>query len=233
MVSANPRRRGLFAAVTLACLVTFLAACEPEGSAEAEPAAAPDSSRFSLHHEEIYDIPIKAQIEQHIVALDVPTEAELEAEVMRRYDAANARRVFKHHNAPTNIYIYVYGSEEQAQAGQGLWLAMLARGPLDKDPPAVQISEDRLAALSAVPEERFGLPEATRKEVFRQIATAEDRATREAMARVPDSEIKKQITLEGELRDKYKAELAAKYGLSDDQLLKIVVEGVTKGWVSK
>jgi hypothetical protein len=233
MISGNPCRKGLFAAITLASLITFLAACEPEGAADAEPAAAPDSGRFSLHREEIYDIPIKAQIEQHVVALDVPTQAALEAEVLRRYDAAKGRRGFKHHNTPTNIYIYVYGSEEQAQAAQGLWIAMLAKGPSDKGMPAVQINEDRLAALSSVPQERFGLPEATREEVFRKSAAAEDRAMHEAMVQVPDSDIMNQVALEEELRDKYKADLAAKYGLSDDQLLQIQLEGVTKGWVSQ
>src|SRR5690606_28748557 len=118
-------------------------------------------------------------------------------------------------------------------AGRGLWMAMLAKGPSDRGEPSVQIDEDRLAALSAVPEDRFGLPEATRQEVFRQSAAAEDRATREAMARVPDSEIVKQIALEDELREKYKAELIAKYSLSGDQLLQIQLEGVTKGWVTK
>lgn len=223
MVSASPCRHSLFAVVILAGLLTLMAACEPEG--------APDGSRFLLHREEIQDIPLKAQIEQHIVALDVPTRAGLEAEVLRRFDAAKIRQGFRYHSAPTNIYIYVYGSEEQADAGQGLWIAMIAKGPSDKGTPAVKVNKDRLAAMSAVPEERFGLPEAARQEVFRRSVAAEDRAMREAMARVPDSDLTKQATLQGELRDKYLAEVATEYGLSEKQLAEIGVEGLTKGWV--
>lgn len=107
---------------------------------------------------------------------------------------------------------------------------MVAMGPMDKREPRVLINEERLAALSQEPEERVGLSEQERREVFRGIATAEDRATQEAMARFPDSQIMKQIELERELGEKYKAELAQKYGLTEGQLREIMVEGVTKGW---
>jgi hypothetical protein len=192
--------------------------------------AADSGITYSVVDEKVSDTPIKTQIEQHIVASNVPTKAELEAEILRRYRSAKARRGFRHHNPATNVYIYVYGTKEQASAGQGLWIGMVAMGPLDKGEPRVLISEERLAALSQESEELLVLSEQVRKEVFRGIAAAEDRATREAMARVPDSQIMKQIDVERELGEKYKTELARKYGLTEDQLKEIVVEGVTKGW---
>ena len=185
---------------------------------------------YSVVDEKISDTPIKTQIEQHIVASGVPTKEELETVILQRYHSAKSRRGFRHHNPATNFYIYVYGTKEQASAGQGLWIGMVAMGPMDKREPRVLINEERLAALSQEPEERFGLSEQERREVFRGIATAEDRATQEAMARVPDSQIMKQIELERELGEKYKAELAQKYGLTEGQLREIMVEGVTKGW---
>ncbi len=187
---------------------------------------------YTVVDENIYDKPIKTQIEQHIVVSGVPTKAELEAEILKRYRAATARRGFRYYNPATNIYISVYGTEQQARAGQGLWIGMIAKGPLDKGEPRVLINEERLAALSQAPEKRFGLSEQRRKQVFREIAAAGDRATRDARARVPDSQIMKQIDLERELEKNYKAKVAQQYGLTNDQLRKIAVEGVKKGWPS-
>ncbi len=110
---------------------------------------------YTVVDEKIYDKPIKTQIEQHIVVSGVPTKAELEAEILKRYRAATARRGFRYYNPATNIYIYVYGTEQQARAGQGLWIGMLAKGFSDKG--VGLINEERLAALSQAPEERFGL----------------------------------------------------------------------------
>lgn len=185
---------------------------------------------YTIVDKNIYDKPIKTQIEQHIVVSGVPTKAELEAEILKRYRAALARRGFRYHNPATNIYIYVYGTVQQARAGQGLWIGMIAKGFSDKEEPRVLINEERLAGLSKAPEERFGLSEQRRKQVFREIAASEDRATRDARARFPDSQIMKQIDFERKLGEKYKAAVAQKYGLTNDQLLKITIEGMKKGW---
>ena len=186
--------------------------------------------RYTVAEEKISDTAIKTQIEQHIVVEGVPTKAELEAEILNRYRAALARRGFRYHNPATNIFIYVYGTKEQARAGQGLWIAMMSKGFSDKSEPHVSISAERFAALTQVPEHRFGLSEATRKQIFREVAAAEDRGTRDAMARIPDSKIMQQIELERQLQKRYKAAVARKYNLSEDQLDKIVLEGVKKGW---
>ncbi len=188
---------------------------------------------YTVVDEKIFDKPIKTQIVQHIVVSGVPTKAELETEILKRYRAARARRGFRHYNPATNIFIYFYGTEQQARAGQGLWIGMIAKGFSDKGEPRVLINEERLAALSQTPEERFGLSEQRRKQVFGEIAAAEDRATRNARARVPDSQIMKQIDLERELGEKYKGKVAQQYGLTSDQLLKITVEGVKKGWPTR
>ena len=185
---------------------------------------------YTVVDEKIYDKPIKTQIVQHIVVSGVPTKAELETEILKRYRAARARRGFRYYNPATNIFIYIYGTEQQARAGQGLWIGMIAKGFSDKGEPRVLINEERLAALSQAPEVRFGLSEQRRKQVFRETAAAEDRATRDARARVPDSQIMRQIDLDRELAEKYKAKVAQQYGLNNDQLLKITVEGVKKGW---
>lgn len=188
---------------------------------------------YTVVQEKISDTAIKTQIEQHMVVEGVPSKAELEAEILKRYRSALSRRGFRYYNPATNIFIYVYATREQALAGQGLWIAMIGKGFSDKAEPKVLVNEQRLASLSQPPEDHFGLSEPMRQQVFREIAAAEQQGTREAMARVPDSRIMEQIDLERELQKKYKTEVARKYKLAADQIANIAVEGVKKGWPSR
>ena len=201
------------------------------GCGTAETSETSDAGLFSLVEEKIEDIPIKTQIVQHVVAIDAPTKEQLEAEVLTRYNAAKYRNGFRYHRNPTNIYIYIYGSEEQARDGQGLWIAMLAKSYGETGEPSVVINEERLATLTAEPEDRFGLSESDRKQLFAEIGRAQERATDEAMSRIPDIKIMEQLELEQELAERYKAELAAKYGLTDEEVFQVMTEGVRKGWL--
>ena len=69
------------------------------------------SVTYTVIEENIYDKPIKTQIEQHIVVSGVPNKAEVEAEILKRYRVAAARRGFRYYNPATNIFIHVYGSK--------------------------------------------------------------------------------------------------------------------------
>jgi hypothetical protein len=106
---------------------------------------------------------------------------------------------------------------------------MLAKTPSSAD-AQLSIHDERLAALKSPAEERLGLSEVERKKVFVEIANAEKRAEDDARARVPDSEVMKQIELQRELEKTYKDELARRYTLTQDDLTKIGLEGVKKGW---
>ncbi len=86
---------------------------------------------------------------------------------------------------------------------------------------------------------RFGLSEAKRRDVYFDLAEAQDRAMNEAIARYPTdpsvspnwrSNVRKQIALEESLKGRYEGQVGRKYGLSTDQLIKIAVEGATKAW---
>lgn len=199
-------------------------------SPEQQTEESPSNVLYTVVDETVYDKPIKTQIEQHLLASGIPTPNQLEAELLRRYQAALARSGFSYHNPATNIYIYIYGSEEQARARQGLWIGMIAKSPLDKSDQKPVIDDGRLSALSTMPEERFGLSEDERKGAFQAIVAAEHRATNEAMEQVSDTEIMKQIERERELQAKYKGAVAHKYGITDSQLTEIGIEGVKKGW---
>ena len=210
---------------------------EPSLAGETKPVAARQLAAaidpgvtYDLLEEKVTDIPIKTQIEQLIVASGSPSEEGLRAEIRERFSRATKRRGFKFFNPPSNIYIYVFGSEEQARAGQGLWVGMVAAGQRDHGEPEIRVNAGRLAALSATPVSRFGLTEDDRRAVFREIAAAELRATNEAMKRVPDTQIEKQIELERRLRQQYKLAVAKRHRLSDEQIAEIVVEGAQKGW---
>ena len=185
---------------------------------------------YTLVDERIYDAPVKVQVQQHIAVSGVPTEAELRAELLKLYRSIGARRGFRYHRHPTAIYLYIYGTKEQARAEGGGWIGMLARSPGDKG-PSVSIYEKRLARLSGKAEDRFGLSEKKRKRVFHELRVNEHRATRKARARFPDSEFLKQFDLESKLDEVYSAELARKYGLTRVQLREIIWEGVTMGWL--
>lgn len=202
----------------------------PTKTSRVLPAESSSSVLYTLFDETVYDQPIKTQIEQHFVVSGIPTAAQLEAELLLRYQATLERSGFHYHNPATNIYIYIYGTEEQARAHQGLWVGMIAKGPLDKGAPTPAIDEVRLAALSSTPEERFGLSEDERKAVFQAIAAAEQRGRNEAMEQVPNTAVMEQIKRERQLQAKYKGAVASQYGVTDSQLTGIMIEGIKKGW---
>lgn len=186
---------------------------------------------YTVVDERIYDAPIKTQIQQHIAVSGVPSEAELRAEILKRYRSAKARRGFLYHNPATNIYIYIYGTKEQARAEGARWIGMLAKSYGDKGEPRVVIDERRVAGLSQEPEDRFGLSEQKRMRVFREMGVDDHRAMRKARARFPDSQFLKQFDLSSKLEEEYREELAVKYSLTRDQLRDIMVEGVRMGWL--
>ena len=184
---------------------------------------------YQIVNEDTYDAPVKTQIEQHILVSGGINEGNLKVLLRQQFDSIMRRRGFEYHDAPTNVYIYAYDTKERAEAEQGLWLAMLQMSPTDNGEPKMTVREEQIARIGQEPEEKYGLPEAKRKRIYKEIITAERRATDEAMERAP-ADINKQIDLERELAEKYKDELARKYNLSKDQLFSIGIEGVTNQW---
>lgn len=196
-------------------------------------ATTPTAFAYRMVNEDIYDGPGKTQIAQDFVVVDVPTESDIESELLNLYRIAKARRGFRYHNPATNIYIYIYGTDEQAEANAGLWIGMLRKSANDTD-PTISISESRLAALTKDPEERFGFSEQERMQIFREVFAAENRATHDAIAQIPDSTdlqvMMRQFELENELIELYRKEVAERHQLTEQELAKISLEGVKNGW---
>ena len=198
---------------------------------------------YTILDEDVYDAPVKTQVVLNILVSGEISEPGLGALLNQLYSSIATRRGFKYHDSPTNIYIYAYTSKERAESGMGLWIAMLAKS-YDDVKPTISINERQIALLDAKPEQKFGLSEAQRQQIWKEIVQAEDRAHREAEQEfpLPDpskpgysssvfmEQLEKQIELEETLGEKYKNELAEKYGLTRDQLDAIGTEGVIKDW---
>ena len=84
----------------------------------------------------------------------------------------------------------------------------------------------------------------TRKAIFAEAAAIEARANSEAVAANPDADsvgtstnpdkmvrrVQKRARVSEALQQRYRAELQARYGISEVELMAIVQEGRTKGW---
>jgi len=199
--------------------------------------------KYSILDEDVYDAPVKTQVELNILVSGKITEPGLKALLNSLYSSIKVRKGFKYHEHPTNIYIYAFTSKERFESGMGLWVAMLQLSPGDNRQTII-INERQISQIGAEPEEKLGLSEATRKQIWIEIVKAEDRATKDAEQRYPlpspskpgysqsaaRKRIEQQIDLQWKLNDKYKNELAKKHGLTLEQLKEIGTEGVTKEW---
>lgn len=221
-------RRGCARLIALVALVVLVSGCGEDAT---------EGNRFSLIDQEVHDTPDKAVIVQHVVASQVPTKEQLADEIYRRYLDAAAMQDFKHHDAPTKVYIYVYSNEEQAFSKKGLWLAMLETSVADQERPRILIDEQRLTTHALAWVREHGLSEAGRKIVFAEISQSEMRAMEDADERFavrqgrPSHEaLTKKIDWERSLMEQYKAEIAERYDLTSAEMSNIVAEGVKKGW---
>ena len=190
---------------------------------------------YEVLNEEIYDAPVKAQIVLSLLVSGEITEDGLRALLRKQYDSLKTRRGFTYYKSPTNIFIYAYTTKERYEGGMGQWIAMAAKTYSDTK-PTISIKDRQLSQLGAEPVPRFGMSESKRKEIWRGIVLAEDRATKKAEQRYPIkpgdgmSQIERQIDLQRSLQKKYKDALARKHGLTRQQLDEIMTEGVKKDW---
>jgi hypothetical protein len=77
--------------------------------------------------EKTTDMALKTQVEQTLLLMGEPTTLGLRSLLEAQYGRITARRGYKYHEMPTNVYLYVYDDEEQATSGRSLWRAMLRK----------------------------------------------------------------------------------------------------------
>lgn len=155
----------------------------------------------------------------------------------------------------TELWIYLYSDKEVLQGGVSHDIAYAVWN--SKEAPNVQagISEEGLSikginkdleqylqSRNAAPEEKSGLSEETRREIYKEVRMAQARATKEAYDQYPtvitdphyaEENLTKSVDKQTELADKYVAEIRAKYNISEETELAIAGEGVEKRWPIK
>lgn len=200
--------------------------------------------KYIILNEDIYDVPAKTQVVLEVLVSGKISEPGLIALLEKLYTSTKAKRGFKYHNSPTNIYIYAFTSRERFESEMGQWIGMVDWVKDYDTKPNISISKRQIAHLGDKPEERFGLSEAQRIQIWKEYVKTEDRSTEEAEKKYPlsgpsllvlsDSEgikrIKKNAELMHRLEEYYKNELAKKYRLTHKQLEEISMEGITKDW---
>ena len=200
---------------------------------------------YEIVDRKTHDVPAKTQIELHAVLSGMLDEPRLRQLLYKLYDDANATRGFQHRSGkPTHVFIYLYTSRDHFDSHFGQWIAMLSKAG---EQSRIDIHIKRWIAehLDSDSEVKHGLSEAKRKVIFREIVAAEDHAHAdvERMYPLPEmhelprhsqSELRqqfdKQVEALGPLMDKYKSEVAERYGLTQDELSDISAEAVIANW---
>jgi len=194
--------------------------------------------QYALLHEEVTDNAGKTAVALTILVRPPLTEEALRALLTSLYEKTWRRGGFKYHNTPTQVYIYAYSNRERAEGGTGLQAGMLERATPD-DELKITIWKEMLSADFDKPQVRLGLSEQKRRQLWKELISAEDEASRIARTKYPLTglrqaayleQLRKQGALQDRLNEVGKAKIAKKYGLTQEQLLKIGVEGGTKGW---
>ncbi|MDE0645080.1 MAG: hypothetical protein OXH84_02420 [Gammaproteobacteria bacterium] len=186
-----------------------------------------------LAEEEIYDKPIKTQIDQRWFITKVPeSEKELEELIEKLHEKASIWSGFKHHNPATNIYIYVYHDKETAENEEtgADWLGMSAES-FNDETNAISLNSSRLKKLQQPSEVHNGLEESKRKEIFEELKKSEQRTMKESQSTRANGIVDLDYDKYLDLRDEYRAEqLLKKHSITEEQLSKIAVEGVSEGF---
>jgi hypothetical protein len=212
------RVRGM---VLASAVVAFLCGCNDSQVSSAIP-----DIPHTVLNEDVSETPGKAQITENLLVHPDITEADLRTLLERRYEVANQRSGFRYHEHPTVVAIYAYPSREHAESGMGQWAGMLLQTPGDSVP---RITIHPSVGKPSTEEERFGLPEVQRRDIYSRIVEAEDRGQADAELKHPTDYIK-QAQLASELSEANKGALAKELKLTVGQLREIALEGLTKNW---
>lgn len=224
-------------------------ACSPNTSPPTQSSTNSSASPLTstVLDEQVFEIPQKTSVTLAISISGNITREGLTKLLNDVYSQTRQRSGFKYHMHPTNVLIFAYRTREHFKSDAGLWIAKLAddSGAIGQTGPVtIDFDDKQLAQVGAQPEEKAGLSEDKRKQIYKEIVAGEDKAARVAEQKYGLSEaqmrrtsqdkilgaIKKQNEHEESLSNKSKNDLAAKYKLSREQLDEIANEGLEKRW---
>ena len=138
---------------------------------------------YQVLKDDVYDSGLKAQVSLKLLLMGEITEAGVRNLLERTYQQTDKRTGFKFYSKPTHIFIYAYSDLERAESGFQ-WVGMLSK--LGKGAtPKISINSKLIVQLKEKPVERLGLSEAKRKEIWKELVRAEDRARSQAERQFP------------------------------------------------
>ncbi len=192
---------------------------------------------FRVGKEKLYDTMSKTQV---LMCVEITADKseingeKLEATLRSICKTQAARTGFTHHKTPTHIFLYAFATREGAEWGGGTWLAMLTKRR--DEPISVTINDHKLKRIMVPPEERFGLSEGMRREIYAEITIARYLARREGEKEYPSAEdsasfLVQEARIEQIFNENLKP-LAKKHNLTIEQLNKIYSEGAIAQWPS-
>ncbi len=185
--------------------------------------------KYTILDEDIYDTPIKVQVEIDLLVSKDITQEELTVLLKHLYEKNRQRGGFKYHKYPTHFAIRAYTSKEHADSGMGQWVGMLSK--IQNDAVELTVKGQLLTKLKQKPKQKFGLTEAKRRSIFTELVKAEDKTWKEAEAKYPNQYLKPEFgDFRNKLEEKYNDELATKHGLTREQLEEIGIEGFVNNW---
>ena len=192
---------------------------------------------YSVLDEKIDDIPAKAQVKLNVLLTsDSIKEQQVTDLLQYLYEQVKQKTGFRHHNHPTNIYIYAYSTQEKAASGMGQWVGMIAKS-FDDSSPMLTISEKQMAALNEKKENKWGLSHEQRKAVWKDLALAERKAQHQADQQYPldkpnltEHDMKSNVALMEKLKTDLEKAIAKQYNIQEPFLDSISLEGVRNGW---
>ncbi len=203
----------------------------------------PDGIRYTLLDQEHRDKRVLGfWFEASVLVEGDITELALEQLLGNLYDLATELPGNNFHPHPTGVSLYAFASRERWES-DWRWIAMLHASP--GSAAKVTINEAQLEHLYDEPVERFGLSEDRRKQVFRDVVAAQDRADCEAEQSHPsvelgepgwESETMREKPLDDrrdfrdELLREFYGDIRRHYDLTEVQLEATSDEGTEKDW---
>lgn len=200
-----------------------------ENKIDTQTSSIPRNTNYVIVDRNLTDTPGKTQVELSAVITGDIDEYTLKETIQFLYEEAINTRGFKHKGGlPTNIYVYIYQSKVHFNAQSGQWIAMMSSAQGSQ--PEMRIQREFLRFVNAEPEERFGLTEIERKEIFAAALMAEDRAYRNAQQQYPD-DFSAENKRANELYEQYLIQLAEDCGITLEILNSIRLEALEKNWL--
>lgn len=187
---------------------------------------------FSVVSNEVYDVPLKTQVERKIVISEKCSSEEIEKFLRNQYDVVRDMDGFQYHSHPTHVWVAAYHSLETAEGAPSRMLGRISAYGSDKSAD-LTLDKDLIAVAWNESESRFSLTTETRKAIYLKLSAIEEDVMKRADAKIPiiDTEsLKRNSELQSRLTNELEAEILDEHEISKEDLNSIFLEGWEKGW---